>query len=245
MPRRSRPSGRPSTTSRRTASAARAGLRSLIDRLPEQARSTAFTHASWAGRRELSYERLEFLGDGVLGLAVAAELYRRFPDRPEGDLARIRAHVVSRESCAAVARGMGLDADLRAQAAASAGGDDIELLTGSDAVMGALVEAAIGAVFLEFGFRKAAAAVVEGFEERIRFALDEHVDHKTVLQEELARRWSSVTYLLTETAGPPHQRVFTSSARVGDRELGQGSGPSKKVSEQAAAREALANLDQL
>jgi ribonuclease-3 len=204
-----------------------------------------FTHASWAERRELSYERMEFLGDGVLGLAVAAELYLRFPERPEGDLARIRAHVVSRESCAAVARDLDLDADLRAQAERRTGGEDIRLLTGSDAVMGALVEAAIGAVFLEFGFETAAAAVVQAFDDRIRFALDEHVDHKTVLQEELARRGASVTYLLTETAGPPHRRVFTSSARVGERELGQGSGPSKKVSEQAAAREALANLDQL
>lgn len=204
-----------------------------------------FTHASWAERRELSYERMEFLGDGVLGLAVAAELYRRFPERPEGDLARIRAHVVSRESCAAVARDLALDADLRAQAERRAGIEDIRLLTGSDAVMGALVEAAIGAVFLEFGFEGAAAAVVQAFDDRIRFALDEHVDHKTVLQEELARRGASVTYLLIETAGPPHRRVFTSSARVGERELGRGSGPSKKVSEQAAAREALANLDQL
>jgi len=181
----------------------------------------------------------------VLGLAVAAELYRRFPDRPEGDLARIRAHVVSRESCAAVARELGLDRDLRAQSAAARGGEDIELLTGSEAVMGALVEAAIGAAFLEFGFDETAQAVVAAFDDRVRFALDEHVDHKTVLQEELARRGASVTYLLTETAGPPHQRVFTTSARVGDRELGRGSGPSKKVSEQAAAREALANLDQL
>ena len=188
---------------------------------------------------------MEFLGDGVLGLAIAAELYRRFPERPEGDLARIRAHVVSRESCAAVARDLDLDADLRAQAERRSGGEDIRLLTGSDAVMGALVEAAIGAVFLEFGFETAAAAVVQAFDDRIRFALDEHVDHKTVLQEELARRGASVTYLLTETAGPPHRRVFTSSARVGERELGRGSGPSKKVSEQAAAREALANLDQL
>ena len=220
-------------------------MRSLVDRLPEPARSAAFTHASWAERRELSYERMEFLGDGVLGLAIAAELYRRFPERPEGDLARIRAHVVSRESCAAVARDLDLDADLRAQAERRSGGEDIRLLTGSDAVMGALVEAAIGAVFLEFGFETAAEAVVQAFDDRIRFALDEHVDHKTVLQEELARRGASVTYLLTETAGPPHRRVFTSSARVGERELGRGSGPSKKVSEQAAAREALANLDQL
>jgi ribonuclease III len=181
----------------------------------------------------------------VLGLAVAAHLYERFPGRPEGDLARIRAHVVSRESCAAVARELGLEADLRAEAARQGIADDLDLLIASEAVMGALVEAAIGAAFLQFGFDAVAEAVVEAFAGRVRFALDRHVDYKTVLQEELARRGASVTYLLTETTGPPHQRAFTSSACVGNRELGRGSGPSKKVSEQAAAREALANIDRL
>ena len=69
----------------------------------------AFTHASWVERRETSYERLEFLGDSVLGLAIAAHLYQRFPDRSEGDLAKVRAQVVSRTSCAVVARELGLD----------------------------------------------------------------------------------------------------------------------------------------
>jgi ribonuclease III len=188
---------------------------------------------------------MEFLGDGVLGLAIAADLYMRFPDRPEGDLARIRAHVVSRESCAAVARQLGLERDLRAAATPRVAVEDIEVLSGSDAVMAALVEAAIGATFLEFGLDAVAGAVVDAFDWRISFALDRHVDYKTVLQEELARRGASVTYALTETTGPPHQRVFTTSASVGELELGRGSGPSKKVSEQAAAREALANMDRL
>jgi ribonuclease-3 len=181
----------------------------------------------------------------VLGLAIAAELYRRFPDRPEGDLARIRAHVVSRESCADVARELRLDDDLRAAAAVHGAVEELDLLAGSDAVMAALVESAIGAAFLEFGLEPVAEAVVDAFEGRISFALDSHVDYKTVLQEELARQGASVTYALTETTGPPHQRMFTSSASVGELELGRGSGASKKVSEQAAAQEALANLDRL
>ena len=246
MRRRSRPSGRPSTTSPRTADQPRgARLRALIDELPPRAHTTAFTHASWASHRAQSYERLEFLGDGVLGLAVAAELYRRFPERPEGDLARIRAHVVSRESCADVARRLGLEDDLRAAAAVHGAVEELDLLAGSVAVMAALVEAAIGAVFLQFGLEPVAEAVVEAFEGRISFAMDRHVDFKTVLQEELARQGASVTYALIETAGPPHQRMFTSSASVGELELGRGSGASKKVSEQAAAQEALANLDRL
>jgi ribonuclease III len=203
----------------------------------------AFTHASWADDRVRSYERLEFLGDGVLGLAIADHLFHRFPDRPEGELARIRAHVVSGESCAAVARELGLEGDLREAAKAGGAGDEVQALATSDAVMAALVEGAIGAAFLRHGFPPVAEAVVEAFAGRVEFALEEHVDYKTVLQEELARRGASVTYALIETAGPPHQRRFTSSAEVGGRTLGHGSGPSKKASEQAAAREALANLD--
>ena len=190
-----------------------------------------------------SYERLEFLGDGVLGLAVADELYRRFPDRPEGDLARIRAHAVSRQSCAEVARSLQLDRDLAAQAERCERQTDIETLVRSQAVMAALVESAIGAAYLEYGLEPVAAAVVDAFAGQIAFAVERHVDHKTVLQEELARLGSSVTYRLMETSGPPHRRTFTTAAMVGERELGRGSGMSKKASEQAAAREALAALD--
>jgi ribonuclease III len=190
-----------------------------------------------------SYERLEFLGDGVLGLAVADELYRRFPDRPEGDLARIRAHAVSRQSCAEVARSLQLDGDLAAQAERCERQTDIETLVRSQAVMAALVESAIGAAYLEYGLEPVAAAVVDAFAGPIAFAVEQHVDHKTVLQEELARLGSSVTYRLMETSGPPHRRTFTTAAMVGERELGRGSGMSKKASEQAAAREALAALD--
>ncbi len=81
--------------------------------------------------------------------------------------------------------------------------------------------------------------MVEAFAERVAYAVEGHVDHKTVLQEELARRGASVTYELVETTGPDHERRFTTAAMVEGRELGRGSGPSKKASEQAAAREAL------
>jgi ribonuclease-3 len=174
----------------------------------------------------------------VLGLALAHHLYRRLPDRPEGELARVRAYAVSRESCVVVAHELGLDRDLRAQAA-RLGAADADVLAASEGVRAALVEAAIGACYLEFGFERVADAVVEAFRGRLDYALSEHVDYKTVLQEELARRDRSVTYVLAETSGPPHQRVFTTVAVVGDHELGRGSGPSKKASEQRAARQAL------
>jgi ribonuclease III len=204
-----------------------------------------FSHSSWVSMRESSYERLEFLGDSVLGLAVAQHLYRRFPDDAEGELARIRAHVVSRPSCAATARELGLGAMLieAARGLPAEAESNAETLAESDTVMAELVEAAIGACFLAAGFEPVADAVVEAFADRISYALEEHVDHKTVLQEELARQGGSVTYVLVETSGPDHDRQFTSAAVAGGEELGRGSGPSKKASEQEAAREALERLD--
>jgi ribonuclease-3 len=200
-----------------------------------------FTHSSWFADRSRSYERLEFLGDGVLGLAIAHHLYRRLPDRAEGELARVRAHVVSGESCAAVGDDLGLQADLAARAAALAAPDAATVME-SHAVRAAVVEAAIGACFLEHGFERVADAVVEAFSGRVEYALVEHVDYKTVLQEELARLDRSVTYVVAETSGPPHQRSYISVAMVGGDELGRGSGTSKKASEQRAAREALEAL---
>ena len=190
--------------------------------------------------RGRSYERLEFLGDSVLGLCIARHLFQRFPDRPEGDLARIRAHVVSRASCAAAGRELGLAELLVAESGARHAG--AAALAASDTVLAELVEAAIGACFLEYGLEPVAAAVVAAFTGRIAYALDEHVDHKTVLQEDLARRGGSVTYSLIETSGPDHDRRFTTAALVDGAELGRGSGVSKKASEQEAAREALRRL---
>ena len=189
----------------------------------------------------MSYERLEFLGDGVLGLAIADHLYRRLPDRAEGELARVRAHVVSRESCAVVADDLGLADDLAARAAAL-GASDAAAVIESQTVRAALVEAAIGACYVAHGFELVAGAVVEAFGARVEYALVEHVDYKTVLQEELARLDRSVTYVVAETSGPAHQREYTSVAMVGGHELGRGSGSSKKASEQRAAREALEAL---
>ena len=93
-------------------------LATLVERLPEELRRRAFTHSSWVDERVQSYERLEFLGDCVLGLAVAEELYRRAPGADEGTLAQQRAYVVSRRSCALVARTLDLDERVRARARA-------------------------------------------------------------------------------------------------------------------------------
>jgi ribonuclease-3 len=215
-------------------------LRTLFSALPEELRRRALTHASWTEQRVRSYERLEFLGDGVLGLAVAEELCRLHPDADEGRLAKLRAHIVSRRSCAVVARMLDLGADLERERIA--GGFEAAGLETNRNVLAALCEAAIGAVFTEHGYAATAAAVVDAFAGRIAYAEQGFVDHKTELQEELARQGSSVSYRLVQSSGPPHRRRFESEAVVGDTVLGSGSGSSKKASEQLAARDALTRL---
>ncbi|MDH4178275.1 MAG: ribonuclease III, partial [Thermoleophilia bacterium] len=145
-----------------------------------------FTHASWAPVRESSYERLEFLGDSVLELVIAHALYDRYPEASEGRLAKIRAHVVSRQSCAAVAKTLDLGTRL-ASVAQDVPGPELQRISRSRNVLAALLEAAIAAVYLEHGFDAVAGAIVDAFEERIVFASSGHVDAKTELQEALAR----------------------------------------------------------
>lgn len=244
MPRASPPSAKPSTTST-TTSSPRAPARErwvlarLLDALPAQRREQVFTHSSWAAERSASYERLEFLGDSVLELAVARALYDRFPEASEGELAKIRAHVVSRQSCAAVARELDLAAPLleRAQDVPDA---ELQRISRSRNVLAALLEAAIAAVYLEFGFDVAEPAIVEAFDDRIEYARAGHVDHKTELQEALARTGNQVLYLVLEADGPPHDRRFVCAALIAGEQVGVGSGSTKKAAEQEAAREALA-----
>ena len=200
-----------------------------------------FTHTSWAPDRASSYERLEFLGDSVLELAVARELYERYPDFAEGQLAKIRSHVVSRESCSVVARELGLG-ERMAERAVSVPQDELVRLSRNRNVLAALLEAALGALFLEYGFEQIEEAVVAAFSGQIEYALTTHVDHKTELQEALARMGRAVTYSVLDVEGPPHDRTFTCAAVIDGEETGVGKGPSKKAAEQEAAREALAKL---
>ncbi len=191
--------------------------------------------------RTSSYERLEFLGDSVLELAIARALYERFPDFTEGRMAKIRSHVVSRASCAVVSRELGLGDRLRT-AATGAPEDEVVRLAENRNVLAAVLEAALAALFLEHGFEAIEQAVVGGFASRIEYALTNHVDHKTELQERLARSGRAVTYSLVDVAGPPHERTFTASAIVGGAALGVGTGASKKDAEQAAAEVALEGI---
>jgi ribonuclease-3 len=234
-----------STTSQRTSRGAPPGrpqeLRRLIDELPVEQADPVFTHASWAPDRASSYERLEFLGDSVLELAIARALFDSYPDFAEGLLAKIRSHVVSRASCAVIARELGLGRRL-AENAGDVSPDELKSLARNRNVLAALLEAALGALFLLHGFTPIEASIVDAFSGRIEYALTTHVDHKTELQEALARQGKSVSYSVLEVEGPPHDRRFTCAAVIEGQQLGTGAGRSKKAAEQEAAKEALARL---
>jgi ribonuclease-3 len=177
----------------------------------------------------------------VLELAIARALFDRFPDFSEGRMAKVRSHVVSRASCAVVARGLNLGERLH-ENATGAPSEEIERLVRNRNVLAAVLEAALAALYLEHGFEAIEQAVVGAFDDRIEYALSSHVDHKTELQEALARTGRSVTYTVLEVDGPPHDRTFTAAATVEGDELGVGRGRSKKDAEQQAAMHALAHL---
>jgi ribonuclease-3 len=203
-----------------------------------------FTHTSWAAARESSYERLEFLGDSVLELAIARTLFDRFPDFSEGQLAKIRAHVVSRQSCAAVAKELKLG-DRLVENAHEVPRPELERISLSRNVLAALLEAAIAAVYLEVGFERVERAVVGAFDSRVEWALTGHVDNKTELQEALARTGRQVQYVVVDAEGPAHDRRFVCAAIIDGEQLGLGRGSTKKAAEQQAAEQALAALAEL
>jgi ribonuclease-3 len=215
-------------------------LMALIRQVPPDLLRRVLTHSSWVGARTGSYERLEFLGDSVLGLVIASTLYERYPDSQEGDMARVKAFVVSRASCVQVAERLDVGRLILEEAPASE--QKRREAAGSSTVLGNMLEALIGAVYLTHGFEQARRAVIEAFEEQIRYGVTAHVDHKTTLQELLAFRGLQPVYRLVAETGPAHARVFTSEVRVDGAVRGQGTGTTIKTSEQVAAREALASL---
>jgi ribonuclease III len=217
------------------------GLGELLAALPAELRRQAFTHASWVEHRSQSYERLAFLGDVVLSLAVSNHLYPRFERYGAGRLTKVRAQAVSGASCARVARTLGVRDELRA-AAPEGTGRSAEMLVDSERVLASICEAIIGAAYLSFGLERTAAAVVESFAAEVDEALEHPVDYKSVLQERLARRAEAVAYRTVSEEGPPHDRSFVVAAEVAGQELGRGEGKTKKGAEQEAALQALEGI---
>jgi ribonuclease-3 len=218
-------------------------LRELLDQLPANLGRAVFTHSSWTGRRADSYERLAFLGDSVLALAVTTHLFPRLEaDRyGPGRLTKIRAQAVSGRSCRVVAERLGVPDRLRAAAPPDARGG-VEALVSTERVLASVIEAVIGAIYLVFGYEVTAEAVVAAFTPEIEDALENPVDYKSALQEQLARRGEIVAYEVIEEQGPPHDRTFTVSAAVAGVAIATGVGRSKKDAEQLAAHAALESL---
>lgn len=205
--------------------------------------TNALTHSSYAnenrGRSCDSNERLEFLGDSVLGLVVADALYRRFPGLPEGRMTRLRAQLVCEESLHHVAAQLGLGEYIRlGRGEEHTGGRN------RTSILADAVEALIAAMYLDGGME-----VARGFIERyILTALDGEMpavgDCKTELQELVQRKSGSVlTYELLGESGPDHDKTFTSQVSLNGRPIGSGSGRTKKEAEQAAARAALREMN--
>jgi ribonuclease III len=199
------------------------------------------THASWTEQRSDSYERLAFLGDSVLSLAVTTHLYPRLAAESHGAgrLTKIRAQAVSGRSCRAVAERLGLPERLRAAAPPDAGGPATASLLRTERVLASVIEAVIGACYVAFGYEQTAPAVVEAFTPEIEQALVAPADFKSALQERLARRGALVRYDVVGEEGPPHDRTFEVSAMVEGADVARGTGRSKKDAEQAAAAAAL------
>jgi ribonuclease-3 len=218
-------------------------LNDLLEALPEELERQVFMHASWTERREESYTRLAFLGDSVLGLAVTTHLYPRLEAERfgAGRLTKIRAQAVSGPSCRAVAERLGVPVRLHAAAPPGSEGGAAALVE-TERVLASVIEAVIGACYLNVGYERTAEAVVEAFGPEIEQALEHPVDFKSALQELLARRGAVVSYEIKSETGPPHERTYEVVALVDGQELGGGSGKSKKHAEQEAAREAVDRL---
>lgn len=202
--------------------------------------STALRHRSWCVEHpgHESNERLEFLGDAVLGMVVAAELYLRHPDLPEGRLTEARKSVVSSSALAPVARDLGL-------------GDELELGRGEDQTGGRqkpsllenALEAVVGAVYLDGGLAAAHAFVLRHLVDAIERSADNPGDdHKSRLQELAARRTLPPPRYEVRAEGPDHAKQFFATVSIDGSVRGQGSGRSKKQAEQEAASVALAEL---
>lgn len=204
----------------------------------------ALVHSSYVNENPApgltSNERLEFLGDAVLGLAIAERLYRDFPASTEGELTRLRASLVRREVLASMAKTLGLGDYLRLGKGEEASGGRNKPVN----LAGAL-EALVAAIFLDLGLEAARDFVLRPFDAELRelVAIGTEKDYKSQLQELVQARYQMTpTYHVTEVTGPDHDRTFTTEVRVGDTALGTGTGKSKKMAETEAARSALERL---
>ena len=203
---------------------------------------TALTNSSWANERRgrcQCNERLEFLGDSVLGMTVAEHLYRTFPDMPEGRMTRLRAELVCEQSLHQVALGLGLGAYIRlGKGEEHTGGHE------RPSILADAVEAVIAALYLDGGLAPARAFV----HRRVLTDVTAHLsgssmDYKTRLQELVQQKsGQTLAYEMVGASGADHSKVFTARVSLNGEPVGEGSGRTKKEAEQMAARSALERL---
>ena len=217
-------------------------MQALGQRLDPQLLRQALTHRSYAYENGglPTNERLEFLGDSVLGLVVTERLYRDFPDEPEGQLAKLRAAVVNAAALADVARALGLgDYLLLGKGEESTGGHD------KSSILADAMEAVIGAMYMSTDLETSRAFIERIFGPLIASSaqLGAGLDWKTSLQERSAELDQGVPEYRVSDSGPDHAKEFTAQAVIAGRVLGTGHGRSKKVAEQEAAAQAYAALN--
>ena len=195
----------------------------------------ALTHVSAPKAAEGSYQRLEFLGDRVLGLAIAEMLYAAYPEAPEGELSRRLSELVRRETCAEVALSWDVGPHLRlGTGEVQSGGRR------NQAILADVCEAVIGAVFLDGGYPAAKALVERAFGDLLFAPRRNLRDPKSALQEwAQGKGWPTPTYAVVERIGPDHAPQFRVIAKVKGTDSGLGLGASKRAAEQEAARNLL------
>lgn len=203
--------------------------------------STALTHSSYANERRgenlQCNERLEFLGDSILGHIVAEHLYKTCPDMPEGGMTRMRAEQVCEQSLVLVATELKLGDYMN-----FGRGEDVSGGRERPSILADCVEAVLAAIYLDSGIEKAYRFVEKFILSRAKKS-DTVGDHKTALQELVQRNGSqTLSYELVSESGPDHQKTFTAQVSVNGKPLGTGTGHSKKEAEQSAARAALSEL---
>jgi len=204
---------------------------------------TALTHSSFSnetkGEKRLCNERLEFLGDSVLGFTVARYLYDKYPDMPEGQMTKLRAELVCEQNLVAVSDKLGLGEYLYLGRGEAAGGG-----RSRPSILADAVEAIFAAILLDGGVEPAQAAVLRLLDESLRRDPGHRVsDYKTALQELVQKKsGQTLRYELLSATGPDHLKVFAVSVLLNEEPIGQGSGRSKKEAEQAAAAFALEGL---
>ncbi len=202
----------------------------------------ALTHSSYANERWhdslMSNERLEFLGDSVLGMVVAEYLYRTFPNRPEGELTRMRADMVCEQALSQVANRLELGRHLLLGHGEEQGGG-----RGRASILADALESVIAACFLDGGMEAAKAFITKFILCDVPVARLHNVDYKTALQEQVQQKKDQVLrYVLTGESGPDHNKRFTVAVYLNDVQVGEGTGSSKKRAEQDAARAAMEQL---